>query len=274
MSTSPKISRPQLERPVRQVRIDPEKPFSVHIVSVGKPPRTSQPRHGKRAPFFLHSDVIVPNIIQAWQPIGCKLTFVCDRAALDAIDNYYEQQWRQAFINTKTIFDRVHDDGGHIDADRIRGILVEHLSPLDRGHLTFCLNLNMTLREALLIERKRWTTLANMAKTLHSPHMPSDLRLKIEEQASRAMLEIQGNVECCKKADRVIKKEANQFLRYERNAGVRKLITPLTGLLMRTGSQRAKAAELAHELIKAWAPDVSASTPESIRIRSIKKKLL
>jgi hypothetical protein len=274
MSTSPDITRPQLAHPVTAVRIDPEKPFSVHVVTVGRSPRVSQPTRGKRNSFFLNSEAIVHTVIQAWQPIGCKVTFICDRAALDAIDEYYKQQWRQAFLRTKTIFERMQADGIHIDENRVRGMLVEHLSPLDRGHLNFVQNLNMTLKEALSIENELWATLVNTAKTLHTPHMPIALQVRIEKHASRATREIQRNLECCNKADQVVKKQARPFLRRKHNAGVRKLAETLTALLMTSRLTRSEAAESTYELIRAWAPDVTVSSAESLRVRSIQRKKL
>ena len=262
-------AKASLERPspVQEIRINPQKPFSVQVVP-GTTARRAWGGRGHRTPYFMNSASIAPKLLEAWSGIGCEITFVCDQSALDKIDSCGKELLESAFRNTQTVLDSLIADGFAVDPDRVRGLLVEHLSPLDKECLALVGHLNDVLKRGLVAEKQRWFSLMNLAKTLRAPALPAKLSKELESSSDRACCEIQRNIDSCAKAERLFKEEANPVLRRNRNVGNQKAIKALLKLFVESGMKRTQAADAVHLLIKAWDAHVNPSTPSSLRVRS------
>ncbi len=259
-----------MDCPITQIRINPRRPFAIKFEG-----RSSQgtPSEGSRStswndPFSLQTRQLMPRVLDAWGAIGCEITFVVDGLLEKRIDDLADSLLRQAADRTKAILDLVEQEGFGIDGDRIRGILVEHLSPIDRGSIQYLVNMNLCLKEGLAAERKRWYALINSAKCLSAPALSTQLLESIEKEGMQALTEIDRYVVACKAAEKVLAKGKAQF-RNKRSMGVRKIIAAMPKVLMESGLSRSHASTLTHRLIGAWDQEVDPSTPSSIRVRTL-----
>ena len=250
----------ELESPVREISIHYRRPFKV-IFTSGKAHPSQRRQRTKTSHLFPQSEILIPELYKAWRNIGGEITFVCEQALLDQIDEYYRKEQLRAAIALQAKLAPLAKACPRVDCDRIRGILVTSLSPLDKGLIKWNLHLNSMLKDGLKGDRHRWTSFINLAKVL-SPPLSKEVLAAIETKAEKAIKLTYKGLDCCKKAEAI--------LRWDTKAGVRRIISTLSKLFMDAGMSRMMASKETHEIIKVWDPLVNPSTPGSIRVRSIR----
>jgi len=251
----------EFESPVREIRIHYRRPFRVTFKSEKTAP-TQRRKKTKKSHLFPQSELLIPELYKTWRDIGGELTFVYEQTLLDQMDEHYMKEQLRAFTSLQERRTPLATTWPLVDGDSIRGILVTSLSPMDKGLIKWNLHLNAMLKDAFKSDRQRWTSFINFAK-VRSPPLPKEVLAAIEAKAEKAIKLHDKDLDCCKKAEAIL-------LRMNDKVGTRAIFRALPKLLMAAGMNRTLAATETHEIVKAWDPQVNASTPESLRVRTIR----
>ncbi len=185
------------------------------------------------------------------------------------LERRHGEKWRQGFDGLKARLDQLKQAGHRVDADRVRGIFVFHLSPLDRGMLIHLQNMVRGLKGAIHRSISRWQALQNRITSIQ--------KVESSPLPDRPVKEITAHISGVLRGLRAMRSDAGVawkeieakklILRKKPNPALPAIISELMPVLLRTGMNEGKAAAEVYELIKAWNPEIHPSTPQSIRVR-------